>query len=575
MNKQKTMNTKSIIILVWLIFLSISCEEPTKPDTTPPTITITSPQNGSTVSEVVSITCMLSDNEGIEKVELWVDGISTGVTDETDPYFLNWNTITYEDGSSHTITVRSYDVSGNIMDSAPITLTVDNSWSYPTPVELYPIIYQDGSFTIIWSQNIDDDFSSYKLYESLSDDMIGDSLVFETAVKTDTSSVVTGIVENEIRYYQVINEDYWGLETKSNIVFGHSHQWFVKTFGGSEDDDGSSVQQTTDGGYIIVGTSLIKIDSNGNEEWINQSIDGRSVQQTTDGGYIVTGKLYAGGGSEIWLIKTDSEGNEEWSKTFGGDNGEGAESVQQTTDGGYIITGYTFSFGNGRMDVWLIKTDLQGNEEWNKTFGGSDDDTGYSVQQTIDGGYIITGVTLSFGNGARDVLLIKTDSEGNEEWSKTFGGSGWEEGYSVQKTENGGYIITGWTDSFGIGNGDVWLIKTDSNGNEQWNKNFGGGNGESAESVQQTTDEGYIITGVTSSFGNGGRDVLLIKTDSEGNEEWNKTFGGSGHERGNSIQQTTDGGYIITGSTNSFGNGRRDVWLIKTDSEGNTEPYGE
>ncbi|MCH8012142.1 MAG: Ig-like domain-containing protein [Candidatus Marinimicrobia bacterium] len=507
-----------------LLFLLTNCEEPTEEDTTPPTVTITSPQDGSTVSEIVTITCMSYDNEGVEKVELWVEGVSTGIIDETEPYSFEWNTISYEDGS-YTIIVRSYEASGNTTDSDPITLIVDNSGSYPTPVELYPISYQDGSFTIFWSQNIDDNFSSYKLYESLSDAMIGDSLVFETDVKTDTSFVLTGIVENEIRYYQVINEGYWGLETKSNIVFGHSHHWFVKTFGGSEDDDGRSVQQTTDGGYIIVGTSLIKIDSNGNEEWINQSIFGRSVQQTADGGY--------------------------------------------------IITGYTFSFGNGGQDIWLIKTDLQGNEEWNKTFGGSDDDKAFSVQQTTDGGYIITGWTRSFGNGGWDVLLIKTDSEGNEEWSKTFGGSAWEQGLSVQKTENDGYIITGWTDSFGIGNGDVWLIKTDSNGNEQWNKTFGDSYGDVGNSVQQTTDGGYIITGYIYSSGNSKNDVWLIKTDSEGNEEWNKTFGGSGHEMGNSVQQTTDGGYIITGSTNSFGNGRRDVWLIKTDSQGNTEPYGE
>jgi hypothetical protein len=370
-----------------------------------------------------------------------------------------------------------------------------------------------------------------------------------------------------------------GLGVGKSVVQAPSWEWF-KTFGGSEDDSGSSVQQTSDGGFILVGTTtsfgaggfdvwLIKTDASGNKLWEKtfggiRDDRGHSVQQTSDGGFILLGwtESFDAREADVWLIKTDASGNIEWDRTFGGSDRDKGSSVQQTSDGGFILVGYTESFGAGWADVWLIKTDADGNKLWDRTFGGSGLDSGSSVQQTSDGGFILVGYTTSFGAGGFDVWLIKTDADGNKLWEKTFGGSRRDWGSSVQQTSDGGFIIVGYTTSFGAG--DVWLIKTDANGNKQWDRTFGGSDWDEGWSVQQTSDGGFIIVGWTWSFGAGGPDVWLIKTDANGNKQWDRTFGGSDWDWGFSVQQTSDGGFIIVGSTESFGAGEGDVLLIKS-----------
>jgi hypothetical protein len=362
-------------------------------------------------------------------------------------------------------------------------------------------------------------------------------------------------------------------------------QW-QKTFGGSNYDEGYSVQQTSDDGYIIAGWTrsfgtgsddvyLIKTDSKGNLLWQKtfggSSNDyGYSVQRTSDGGYIIAGETWSFNNpkGDVYLIKTDPNGNQEWQKTFGGSGSDWGSSVRQTADGGYIIAGTTDYFGVWNDDVYIIKTNSEGELKWQRIFGGTNSDWGNSVQQTYDGGYIIAGNTYSFGAGDADVYLIKTDSGGNLKWQKTFGGSGFDWGRSVQQTTDGGFIIAGSTFSFGDPYyEDIYLIKTDPNGNLLWQKTFGGKDDDWGLSVQQASDGGYIIAGTTGSFGAGYGDVYLIKTDPNGNLLWQKTFGGSDWDGGNSVQQTSDGGYIIAGDTYSFGAGGADVYLIKLSSE--------
>jgi len=264
-------------------------------------------------------------------------------------------------------------------------------------------------------------------------------------------------------------------------------------------------------------------------------------------------------------------------KTFGGPNKDYGESIQQTNDGGYSIFGYTSSFGAGGSDVWLIKTDSDGNEEWNNTLGGINEDLSYSGQQTSDGGYILVGETISYGAGDWDAWIIKTDSDGNEEWNRTIGESGNDWGESIQQTMDDGFIITGSTTSYNVDDYDVWLIKTDINGNEEWNKTFSSTGGswtmDLGHCVQQTTNGGYIIVGQTATQSSDGLpDVWLIKTDSDGNEDWITKVGDPLYAWGNSVQQTTDGGYIITWYTSNGDVFGGNVWLVKFETEEYNEP---
>lgn len=352
---------------------------------------------------------------------------------------------------------------------------------------------------------------------------------------------------------------------------------WTKTYGGSNHDIGYSVQQTADGGFIIVGSTesfgaghndiyFIKTSASGDAMWTKMYGDidndyGYSVYQTSDGGYIISGAS----GSDIYLLKTDSNGDTIWTKMFGGDYVDIGYAVEQTSDGGYIISGVSWN-AFGSCDAYLLKTDETGDSLWANTYGGEGYDYFFSVQETSDGGYIATGYTTLNGmDTSQDIYLVKTDENGNEMWTRRYGGNRVESGSSVQVTFEGGYIISGYTETFGPGYYDVYIIKTDINGDSLWTKAYGWTGEDYGNSVHQTLNGGYIVAGSTKPFNSGYDevDIYVLLLDTKGDTLWTKTYGGAKREKAYSVQQTSDRGYVIVGYTQSYGGGGSDVYLIK------------
>ena len=364
---------------------------------------------------------------------------------------------------------------------------------------------------------------------------------------------------------------------------------FCLAIGGPNVEYGFDIEQTPDGGFVIVGQTnstfstsnidvyIAKIDAAGNLQWtrtvggLNDDY-GYSIATTADGGYIVAGYTtsFGQGNNDIYLIKLDASGNLQWTRTVGGIGDDYAYSVVQTTDGGYAVAGYTNSFGPGASYAYIAKLDGSGNLQWTKAIGGLNYDFGYRIIQTSDGGYAVVGNTED-GPGGRAVYVIKLDSSGNLLWTKIIGGAGWDLGYDIIQTSDGGYAITGHTSPFGQGSADVYVIKLDPLGNIQWTRTIGGTNIDHGYSIIQTSDGGYLIAGRTNSFGYGSYDVYLVKLDASGNLQWTKTIGSTGWEEANSIIKTLDGGYAIAGRTSSFGQGSYDMYVVKLDKNGNIQ----
>jgi len=356
-----------------------------------------------------------------------------------------------------------------------------------------------------------------------------------------------------------------------------------RTFGGNNFDCASSIIQTNDGGYAVVGETeskgagkgdvwLLKLDSNGEKEW-DKTFGGSEddwisiIVQTKNSNFILAGTTESKGAGkgDVWIIKLDTNGEIDWDKTFGGNNLDCASSIIQTNDGGYAVVGETESKGAGERDVWLLKLDTNGEKEWDKTFGGSDPESASSIIQTNDGGYAIVGGTQDGNFSKSDPLrrfiwFIKLDSNGEKEWDKAYLKNynkliDWGSCF-IQEITNG-YLITGASSLKDSENSDIWVIKLDTNGEIDWDKTFDRKNDDNPESFIKTKDDGYAI------LCNANSDIWVIKLDTNGEIDWDRTFGGSGYDQAYSIIQTNDGGYAVVGRTDSKGAGRADFWMIK------------
>lgn len=361
-------------------------------------------------------------------------------------------------------------------------------------------------------------------------------------------------------------------------------QW-DKTLGGPVDDFLHAMVATPDGGYMLGGTSF-------------QGGEGGS-SGSTEGWY------------DYLAIKIDKDGNKEWQKTFGGSNYDFLYAIVNASDGGYLLGGYSYSGisgdktepSRGSYDYWIVKIDKDGNKEWDKTFGGSDQDVLFGMIATPDGGYLLGGNSSSgiggdktaISNGSSDYWIVKIDESGNKQWDKSFGGSDYENLKSLVNTTDGGYLLGGNTQS-GIsgdksepnkGFYDYWIVKVDVDGNKVWDKTFGGSNLDDFASVIITADNGYLLGG-SSYSGIGGdksersrglNDYWIVKIDGDGNKQWDKTYGGGSGDYLSSLSPTSDGGYLMEGSSNSAIGGDKsapskgdgDYWLVKTDDSGNKQ----
>ncbi len=356
---------------------------------------------------------------------------------------------------------------------------------------------------------------------------------------------------------------------------------WARTFGGEKHDIAHEVLLTEDGGYLMVGYSssygyrnqvlLYKTNSNGFAEWFRviggeYSDRAYAATNTMDGGYAIAGSTTSYGGrdnEDFYLVKTDSEGIVEWEANFGGDHDEIAYDVIQTSDGGYLLGGSTVTFGHRGTDYWVVKTDEHGEKEWSRYFGGQQDEVCTSVLETEDGNFLIGGYTASYGDPGDGLWIIKIDPEGEPIWETNVGGYLDDRIHDMIITNDGGIAAAGDTRSFTELGSNFWLIKLNSEGIEEWNQSYGGDYYDIAYSLLQTPEGNFILAGSETSVGGVQEDIYIVETDGNGNELHSYRVSGGREDIAYSIIQVDDGEYIIAGKTQSYGEGGYSFYLVK------------
>jgi hypothetical protein len=406
------------------------------------------------------------------------------------------------------------------------------------------------------------------------------------------SADITGLGTNTDYHFRIVATNASGTSNGADNAFKTAAVW-AKTYGSTNSDaaGGNLIQPTLDNGYIAVTSTnsfgagdydiwVLKLDASGNVIW-EKTYGGPEqdlsvcVVQTAAGGYAVTGHTssFGAGDTDLWVLYLEPDGSTVWSRTYGGAGSDKARFLTHTSDGGFIIAGTTQSFGAGEEDVWILKLNPSGFIAWQKTYGGAKRDYAPSIRQTLDGGFIVGASTESFDLTSTAMWIFKLNADGTIAWQNSYGGSENDYFHSVFQTLDGGYLVAGYTGSFGAGpSADIWIMKLDANGTVQWQSTYGGQDGDLVNSIGMTMDGGYIIAGDTQNFRvDQDDDIWAFKLNADGTIAWEKTYGGPGYEHAGSIRQTSDGGYVLIGSTSSFGAGGGiwgDLWVLKLGHDG-------